>query len=148
MLSYRFILRKFGDFLGPFIEIMDPKISINMTRYSFKRVSIIGAVNKPGSYAWTENYILSDYIGLAGGPNINANISRVSISRKSKDNTIMIKVNLKDILYHGDKTQDVPLEPGDLVTIHQKFNWKEYRFTIAAIAGTLSLILFGYKLWK
>jgi polysaccharide export outer membrane protein len=128
--------------------IMNPQITITMKRYTSEKVSIIGAVQKPGSYPWTQNLLLSDYIGLAGGPSAHADISTIYISRKHEDNTVVIEVELDEILSKGERRQDIPLQPGDLVTIPQEFSWIDFRWAIASLAALVSLGVLGYRLWK
>ena len=127
--------------------IVEPEISVNMSKYSFKQVSIIGEVSKPGSFAWVESYLLSDYVGLAGGPSSSAKTSKIYISRKHIDNTVIIEVNLDDIISKGNKSQDIPLQPGDMVTVPQKFNWTEFRWAIASVAGIITIFFIGYRIW-
>ena len=43
-----------------------PQISVVVKQYNSKRVTIIGAVNKPGSVSWTEGIGIMDAVSQAG----------------------------------------------------------------------------------
>jgi len=92
-------------------------------------VYVEGEVNKPGSLLYTPNLGAGDYIGQAGGPTENGNLSRVSIIRNGK------RISAK---------HNPVLEPGDIVIVPRyglKW-WQDYVDIIATVGiPTISLIL-------
>src|SRR5579883_3081763 len=46
--------------------LTNPQVSIIVKQYNSKKVSVIGAVNKPGSLPWTEGMKIVDAISQAG----------------------------------------------------------------------------------
>lgn len=46
-----------------------------------QRVYVVGEVGKPGAFAYYEGYKLTDYLGLAGGPTLDANLGGVRVIR-------------------------------------------------------------------
>jgi polysaccharide export outer membrane protein len=98
--------------------LRDPQVTIVVKQYSSKKVSIIGAVNKPGSLPWTEGMKLIDAISLAGGLTSLADGDRVRITRVVTGGTVTATVSVDDI---GDgKLQDVPLQAGDTIKVDQR----------------------------
>ena len=47
--------------------LSDPQVTLVVTQYNSKKVSIVGAVQKPGSLPWSEGMKLVEAISLAGG---------------------------------------------------------------------------------
>jgi len=54
------------------------------------RVDIKGAVSKPGVYSLKEGSIVDDVIKLAGGINKNANTKEINLSKKLKDEMVIV----------------------------------------------------------
>lgn len=57
---------------------------------SMIRVDIKGAVSKPGVYSLKEGSIVDDVIKLAGGVNKNANTREINLSKKLKDEMVIV----------------------------------------------------------
>ncbi len=92
-------------------------------------VYVQGEVNKPGSFLYTPNLRVSDYIGQASGPTENGNLSAAVVIRGNKR-----------ISARGNPI----IEPGDVIVIPRyglKW-WQDYITIISSIGiPTLSLIL-------
>lgn len=94
------------------------------------RVTIKGAVFRPGQFELKPGLTLSGLISQADGIKEDAFLERGSLLRLQPDNTLeLISFNVKNIL---DKTTpDVPLKREDIVTISSIFDLKdEYKVTI------------------
>lgn len=76
------------------------------------RVTLLGAVQKPGSYEVPIGSRVMDLLSHGGGLMPTANISNVSINRRGE----VINVNLAK-LWEGDLGQNLELQDGDLVLI-------------------------------
>src|SRR5271165_3272137 len=57
--------------------LTNPQVTLVVKQYNSKKISVIGAVQKPGSLPWTEGMKLIDAISLAGGLTPLANGDRV-----------------------------------------------------------------------
>jgi polysaccharide export outer membrane protein len=98
--------------------LVDPQVTLIVKQYNSKKVSIIGAVNKPGSLSWTEGMKLVDAISLAGGLTSIADGDHVRITRLVGAKTVSATVSVDDIT--DGKLGDVPLQPGDTIKVDQR----------------------------
>uniref|UniRef100_A0A7C4CA49 Soluble ligand binding domain-containing protein n=1 Tax=candidate division WOR-3 bacterium TaxID=2052148 RepID=A0A7C4CA49_UNCW3 len=84
-------------------------------------VYVEGEVNQPGSFTFTPNLRVDDYVGQAGGPTSVANVGRVYILRR------------------GRRIPGAPnpvVEPGDIVMMpRQTFKWWQDYVTILSAVG-------------
>ncbi|MCW3115987.1 MAG: polysaccharide export protein, partial [Chitinophagaceae bacterium] len=94
------------------------------------RVTIKGAVFRPGQFELKPGLTLSGLINQADGIKEDAFLGRASILRLLPDNTSqLISFNVKEIL--NKTVQDIPLQREDIVTISSIFDLKdEYKVTI------------------
>ncbi len=89
------------------------------------RVSIGGAVYRPGNYELTENLMLSDLIKEADGLKEEAFMERGVITRKMKDMSLKaISFSLVDML---NGSYDIALQKEDRIQISSKFDMREAR---------------------
>jgi protein involved in polysaccharide export with SLBB domain len=87
------------------------------------RVSIEGALRRPGAYELTDSLHLSELILKAEGITPDAFLARGFIRRFNDDLTVTnIDFSVKDVL---DGQCDILLKPEDMVTISSKFNLKD-----------------------
>jgi protein involved in polysaccharide export with SLBB domain len=99
--------------------LVDPQVTLIVKQYNSKKVSIIGAVNKPGSLSWSEGMKLVDAISLAGGLTSLADGDHVRITRiTGVSRTISATVSVDDIT--DGKLGDVPLQAGDTIKVDQR----------------------------
>ncbi len=101
-----------------------------LKRYE-NRVSIKGAVFRPGQFELKPGLTVSALINEADGVKEDAFLSRGSIVRLLPDNTsAFISFNVKDVL--NKTAPDIPLQREDVVTISSLFELKdEYKVTIS-----------------
>jgi protein involved in polysaccharide export with SLBB domain len=99
--------------------LVAPQVTLVVKQYNSKKVSIVGAVQKPGSLPWTEGMRLIDAISLAGGLTSLGDGDRVRITRTVADNkTVTATVSYDDI--SDGKAADVPLQAGDTIKVEQR----------------------------
>jgi protein involved in polysaccharide export with SLBB domain len=78
--------------------LSDPQVTLVVTQYNSKKVSIVGAVQKPGSLPWSEGMKLVEAISLAGGLTSLADGDHVRITRVIAANrTVTATVSVDDI---------------------------------------------------
>jgi hypothetical protein len=98
-------------------------------------VNVWGSVYKPGQYIVREGADIATALSLAGGPNDNANLSKVRVNRQSPDENgkQSYQVNLKKYTKEGDRAVLVDLKPNDTIIIPE--NKGIDRGTILQIIG-------------
>ncbi len=100
-----------------------------------KYVFIYGEVARPGRYTYFTGKKLSDYINLAGGPTAPANLYYVTITRNENGKTEKFVVNADKILFNADKTHDIEIKEGDIISVPK--NW----FYFSDFASFANLVL-------
>ncbi|MGH7272363.1 MAG: polysaccharide biosynthesis/export family protein [Polyangiaceae bacterium] len=99
--------------------LADQQVTLVVTQYNSKKVSVVGAVQKPGSLPWSEGMKLVDAISLAGGLASLADGDHVRITRVVEPNrTVTATVSVDDIT--DGKLGDVPLQAGDTIKVEQR----------------------------
>jgi protein involved in polysaccharide export with SLBB domain len=99
--------------------LSDPQVTLVVTQYNSKKISIVGAVQKPGSLPWSEGMKLVEALSLAGGLTALADGDHVRITRVVGANkTVTATVNVDDIT--DGKLGDVPLQAGDTIKVDQR----------------------------
>jgi polysaccharide export outer membrane protein len=99
--------------------LVNPQVTLIVKQYNSKKVSVVGAVQKPGSLAWQEGMKLVDAISLAGGLTSLADGDRVRITRNvGPSKTVTATVSVDDIT--DGKSPDVPLQAGDTIKVDQR----------------------------
>jgi polysaccharide export outer membrane protein len=97
-----------------------------------ERVLLMGQVAKPGQYLFKPGDHLIDLLSAGGGPSQGAAINNIGIIRQVGQKPTVTPVNLDRFYRSGDLSQNVALEPGDIVYVPQRsgVSW-------ASVLGTL-----------
>ena len=100
-----------------------------LSRYE-NRITIKGAVFRPGEYELQKGLTLTQLLGLAAGVKEDAFMGLGSIVRLKPDNsTEIVSFNLRDIL--NKSAADIPLQREDVVNIPSIFDLRDkYKVTI------------------
>jgi polysaccharide export outer membrane protein len=73
--------------------VKDPKVTVSITEYATRGVSVLGEVKKPGIYTEMGSHRLNDYISLAEGLTQQAG-TRVSIThRTAPDQATLVRIS-------------------------------------------------------
>jgi len=101
-----------GKKLIPYIR--DPQVDVRVLSYRSQKVQVTGDVKTPGPLALSDVPLtLVDAITRSGGSSDNADLQRVRLTRKGK----LYVLDANRMLDKGDTTQNVMLEPGDIVNV-------------------------------
>jgi polysaccharide export outer membrane protein len=110
--------------------LQDPHVSVFIKEYRSQRISVVGAVEKPGPYDVTGQKTILGILGMAGGLKEGAGPllflirppqpeEEVSSGEKDsgamKPNTFVI--DLEELLVRGDLTLNLPVIHGDVINI-------------------------------
>lgn len=94
--------------------VKDPKVTVSITEYATRGVSVLGEVKKPGIYTAMGAHRLNDYISLADGLTQQAG-TRVSISHRSTpDKTAVVQISSMGKLTPGSNPL---IESGDTIIV-------------------------------
>ena len=101
-----------GKKLIPYIR--DPQVDVRVLSYRSQKVQVTGDVKTPGPLALSDVPLtLVDAITRSGGSTDTADLQRVRLTRKGK----LYVLDANRMLDKGDTTQNVMLEPGDIVNV-------------------------------
>ncbi len=84
------------------------------------RVVLMGAVAKPGPYVIKAGDRVIDVLSNAGGPAQGANTGEIGIIRQKESKPTVTPVNLDKFYKSGDLSQNLALEPGDIIYVPVK----------------------------
>ena len=122
-------------------------VPIRMLQYQGTgSVRVIGSVPNPGSYKLSGTKSLTDAILAAGGPDDQADLSRVKIIRHLPEGTVMtIQVDFADYLNTGDARQNPVILPNDTVNIPRDRNifrvlFSDPRYLLGTLTATAAMI--------
>jgi polysaccharide export outer membrane protein len=98
--------------------IKQPSVSVRVTEYRSRRVSIFGQVRQPGTFPYSENMSVVEAITKAGGFTGMARKNAVRITRKSGAETQSIIVAVEDI--GQGRAPNFLLRPGDVIFVPER----------------------------
>ena len=98
--------------------LQDPSVVVTIKEYNSKRVTVLGQVQKPGSFPLTPGLTLIQAISQAGGLNSIANRDRVNLTRKGKEGSKTVTLSVEAI--NEGRSPDIPLQAGDQIYVHER----------------------------
>ena len=94
--------------------IINPDITVDVSKLGGVRVYVFGEINKPGAYTLTKSSTVIDAIGAAGS--FNWDIAKKKIYLIHQDNPEKpIPINLNRILQTGDMSENYIMREGDIL---------------------------------
>lgn len=106
------------------VYIRDPNVAVIITELRshefLSRVRVTGAVRTPRSFPYRQGMTVLDAVLEAGGINDFASPNRTKLYRKTKDKIDVYEIELGDILNKGQLQTNLPLRPGDVVTVPER----------------------------
>ena len=98
--------------------IVDPSVSVRVTEYRSRRISIFGQVRQPGTFPYSENMSVVEAITRAGGFTGMAKKNAVRVTRQNGPNTESISVAVEDI--GQGRAPNFLLRPGDVIFVPER----------------------------
>jgi polysaccharide export outer membrane protein len=98
--------------------LTDPSVIVTVKEYNSKRITVLGQVQKPGSFPLTPGLSLIQAISLAGGLNAIANRDRVNLTRRTKGGRHTVVLSIEAIT--DGRSPDLPLQAGDAIYVHER----------------------------
>jgi polysaccharide biosynthesis/export protein len=115
----------------------DPVVTVTLQTFVAPYFSAYGEVGKPGKYDLHGDTTVAQAIAVAGGFTNHAKHSQVMLFRRiSNDWVSAQKVDLKHMLKTGNLSEDLHLQPGDMLyvpkntisKVHDVVPWEMFRF--------------------
>lgn len=98
--------------------LRNPSVSIYVAEYVSKRVSVVGAVQKPGSFPWKAGMGVVQAISVAGGLTPIAAANDTIVTRQEHDQPKRYKVSVGRIA--EGRERDFMLVTGDIVYVPER----------------------------
>lgn len=97
-------------------------IDISMQNLSAKKITIVGAVNKPGTYLVNPFSTITGALTYSGGISGIGSLRDIKLIRNNKE---VFAFDLYDLLIRGDRSKDITIEAGDTLLINSTSNFIE-----------------------
>lgn len=92
--------------------IIDPIISVNVTKWGSTRVYVLGEIRRQGAYSLSRGTRVLDALSAAGGFTSRSAKKRIFLIRNGQEKNIL-ELNFNNYLRKGDVSQNVMLNEGD-----------------------------------
>jgi len=115
--------------------VKDPVISVSIKKIGGKKIIVLGEVSNPGVYSVTGR--LLEAIALANGFTQNAVLSSVIVIKGGFGNPKGIRLNLNRAINKADMSQNIALEPEDIIYVPKKFI-ANINYFVSQIIGPIS----------
>ena len=89
-------------------------LSVNMGQLRSIQVFVVGQAKRPGNYTVSSLSTLVNALFASGGPSSSGSMRGIQLKRGGR---LVTTMDLYELLLDGDKSQDAPLEPGDVIYI-------------------------------
>jgi protein involved in polysaccharide export with SLBB domain len=108
---------------GDLESVLRSNIGRNFTNFSLNatlgrlrsiQVYVVGQARQPGTYTVSSLSTLINALFEVGGPNVNGSMRAIQLKRNG---ALVGEFDLYDFIARGDRSGDVPLQPGDVIVI-------------------------------
>lgn len=90
------------------------KADISLGRLRAIQVFLLGDVNQPGAYTISALSTISNALFAGGGISLSGSLREVQLKRGG---TVVSRLDLYDLLIYGEATDDLRLQPGDVIFV-------------------------------
>lgn len=97
--------------------LQNPQVTVFISEYQSKRVSVLGAVRNPGPYELLGRQTLLQIISQAGGITNESGKEIIVIREVEEGVSTALKISIDDLFLEGDARLNIPLQPNDIVNI-------------------------------
>ncbi|MCS7208510.1 MAG: polysaccharide biosynthesis/export family protein [Fimbriimonadales bacterium] len=114
------------------------------------RYFVGGQVKRPGLYTWRPGLTVLDALSQGGWETERARLSQTFVVRQKPDGTReRIRVDMVRLLNKGDMSQNIELQPGDVVYVSET-NTPNYDqiYRILSVFWILRQLDYGRSLWR
>ena len=90
------------------------QIDVSLKNLSAKKISIVGAVNSPGTYLVNPFTTISSALNYSGGILEIGSLRNIKLRRSNGE---VFTFDLYDLLINGDRKNDITIESGDVIVV-------------------------------
>ena len=95
-------------------QMIGVQASISMGELRSMQIFVLGEAYKPGAYTVSSLSTITHALVVSGGVSDIASLRNIQLKRAGKT---IASLDLYDLLMHGDTTNDIRLQPGDVIFI-------------------------------
>lgn len=118
---------------------LKPNDVIYVPRAKQYLIYVMGQVAQPRAIPLRVDLSLMDAIMMAGGPTYEANYSDAYLIRSAGPDSVVKRINIKQMIATGDMTQNFKLQPHDIIYVGEK-NLSRFNYHLSQIAPSLRFI--------
>lgn len=114
--------------------LQSPQVSVYIKEYNSRRVTVDGAVGKPGVYPINGKTSLLQLIATAGGPTESSDTSDIVVFRQINGKRSAAKFSLDEI--RAGQARDPPVQEGDVVVVNASAMKSAFQNVLKALPVT------------
>jgi polysaccharide export outer membrane protein len=97
--------------------LKEPQVTVIVRQIHSRRVYLVGRANKPGIYGLNDSKTVLQLLAEAGGPAPYAKLGAIYIIRQQGGTRQRLTFNYKKAISGKDLSDDLVLQPGDMVVV-------------------------------
>jgi polysaccharide export outer membrane protein len=97
--------------------VLNPQVTVHIVEYLSRRVSVVGAVEKPGPFELLGRQTVLAAISEAGGLTRDAGEEIIVIRQQPGGGSASIRISIDGLFVQGDPKLNIALEPGDVINV-------------------------------
>ena len=97
--------------------IIKPQVTVHILEYLSRRVSVVGAVEKPGTFELLGRRTVLSILSEAGGLTRDAGEEVIVIRQLPAGDSTAFRIPVEGLFVAGDPKLNMALEPGDIINV-------------------------------
>jgi polysaccharide biosynthesis/export protein len=97
--------------------VLNPQVTVHILEYISRRVSVIGAVEKPGPFELLGRQTVLAALAQAGGLTRDAGEEIIVIRQLPGGESSSLRISIDGLFVQGDPKLNIALEPGDVINV-------------------------------
>lgn len=98
--------------------LTDPSVIVAIKEYRSKKITVLGQVQRPGSFSFTSGMTLLQAVSLSGGFTAIAKTDHVNLTRRTKTGSKTVVLSVDSIT--DGRSPDILLQAGDAIYVGER----------------------------